>query len=257
MEKGKSPVLEVCAGSYEDCLAAARGGAKRVELNSALSVGGLTPSVTVLKKVKEDTPLEVICMVRDRAAGFCYSEMEKQMMFEQAGALLEAGADGIAFGFLKKDGSVDTDSVRQMVELIHSYGPEKTAVFHRAFDVTPDPVKACEILIGCGADRILTSGAAEKAIDGMEMIRDLQADYGDRIEILAGSGVNASNAAQILKECRISQLHSSCKSYRMDPTTAGSVVSYSYLPEPHTMDYDIVSEELVRELAGTLDSLAG
>lgn len=97
-------IIEVCAGSYEDCLSAALGGAERVELNSALSVGGLTPTVAVLRRVKQDTDLQVICMVRPRAAGFCYTEAEKALMFEEAELLLDSGADGLAFGFLNADG---------------------------------------------------------------------------------------------------------------------------------------------------------
>ena len=95
-------MIEVCAGSYQDCIAAYQGKAKRVELNSALSVGGLTPSVASLVRVKKETDLTVICMVRPRAAGFCYEKEDVEIMFEDAKILLDHGADGIAFGFLKR-----------------------------------------------------------------------------------------------------------------------------------------------------------
>ena len=91
-------MIEVCAGSYQDCIAAYQGSAKRVELNSALSVGGLTPSVASLVRVKQETDLTVICMVRVRAAGFCYEKEDVEIMLEDAKILLEHGADGIAFG---------------------------------------------------------------------------------------------------------------------------------------------------------------
>ncbi|HAM30815.1 MAG TPA: copper homeostasis protein CutC, partial [Erysipelotrichaceae bacterium] len=87
--------IEVCAGSLEDALAAYEGGAQRIELNSALSVGGLSPSLYALTETKKRTSLEVICMVRPRAAGFCYSEIEKNVMIEEAKCFLEHGADGI------------------------------------------------------------------------------------------------------------------------------------------------------------------
>lgn len=93
--------VEICCGSYEDGIAAFLGGAKRIELNSALSVGGLSPSVIVLEQLKKKTDLKIICMVRPRAGGFCFGQTETQIMMEEAKLFLEKGADGCAFGFLK------------------------------------------------------------------------------------------------------------------------------------------------------------
>ena len=149
-------IVEVCAGSYQDCLAAYRGGAQRAELNSALSVGGLTPSVAALRRAKQETSLKIICMVRPRAAGFCYDEADVQIMMDDARILLQEGADGIAFGFLDEHGRVAAEDTAVMCGLIHSFGKE--AVFHRAFDVCEDPFAAMQTLIQCGADRLLTSG---------------------------------------------------------------------------------------------------
>ena len=165
-------IIEVCAGSYQDCLAAYRGGAQRAELNSALSVGGLTPSVAALRRAKQETSLKIICMVRPRAAGFCYDEADVQIMMDDARILLQEGADGIAFGFLDEHGRVAGEDTAAMCELIHSFGKE--AVFHRAFDVCEDPFAAMQTLIQCGADRLLTSGQQAKAVQGAELIRTLQ-----------------------------------------------------------------------------------
>ena len=243
-------IIEVCAGSYQDCMAAYHGKADRVELNSALSVGGLTPSVSALKKVKEETTLKVICMVRPRAAGFCYDEDDEMIMMEDARLLLDNGADGIAFGFLNEDGSVKVDKTKEMIDLIHSY--HKEAVFHRAFDVCPDPYQAIETLIELKADRILTSGQKAKAYDGKDLIKDLQEKYGDQIELLAGSGVNASNASMLMEYTGIHQVHSSCKAYLNDPTTSNNGVSYAYLDADHEMDYDVVDEGLVKKLVDVI-----
>lgn len=244
--------VEICTGSYADCMAAFHGGAERVELNSALSVGGLTASVAVLRRVKKETTLKVICMVRPRAGGFCYDEAETKIMMEEARLLLENGADGIAFGFLHADGTVHRERTLQMSELIHSFGKE--AVFHRAFDVTKDPFQAMEVLLSCKIDRLLTSGQRAKAMQGAELIAQLQDRFGDRIEILAGSGVNAQNAGELLARTGIRQVHSSCKGYRLDPTTASEHVSYAYLDDAHAMEYDVVEEMLVRAL---IDALSG
>lgn len=247
-EKAENPVaIEVCAGSYEDCLAAEKGGAKRVELNSALAVGGLTPTISTLKKVKRDTDLNVICMVRPRAGGFCYTKPETEIMFDEARDLLENGADGIVFGFLNEDGTINTELTGKMIDLIHEYNGSE-AVFHRAIDVTPDLLESVKILMDLKADRILTSGGQAKAIDGLDMIAKMQELAGDEIEILPGSGVNADNASEILNKTGTFQLHSSCKDYRTDPTTTGNQVSYAYLSGEHASDYDIVSDKLVSRL---------
>ena len=217
-----------------------------------MSVGGLTASVAVLRRVKKETTLKVICMVRPRAGGFCYDEAETKIMMEEARLLLENGADGIAFGFLHADGTVHRERTLQMSELIHSFGKE--AVFHRAFDVTKDPFQAMEVLLSCKIDRLLTSGQRAKAMQGSELIAQLQDRFGDRIEILAGSGVNAQNAGALLARTGIRQVHSSCKGYRLDPTTASEHVSYAYLDDAHAMEYDVVEETLVRAL---IDALSG
>lgn len=252
MDERMKTTVEICTGSYADCMAAFHGGAERVELNSALSVGGLTASVAVLRRVKKETTLKVICMVRPRAGGFCYDEAETKIMMEEARLLLENGADGIAFGFLHADGTVHRERTLQMSELIHSFGKE--AVFHRAFDVTKDPFQAMEVLLSCKIDRLLTSGQRAKAMQGAELIAQLQDRFGDRIEILAGSGVNAQNAGELLARTGIRQVHSSCKGYRLDPTTAREHVSYAYLDDAHAMEYDVVEETLVRAL---IDALSG
>ena len=120
-------MIEVCCGSYKDGLRAYKGGATRIELNSALYLGGLTPSVASLKLLKRETTLTIICMVRPRGAGFTYDETEYKQMLLEAEDLLENGADGLAFGFLKSDHTIDVKRTREFVELIHKYN--RTAVF--------------------------------------------------------------------------------------------------------------------------------
>ena len=159
---------------------------------------------------------------------------------------MEYGSHGLAFGFLNADATIDVESTKKMAALTDAKGGE--AVFHRAFDCVKDPYAAIEQLIAAGVDRILTSGLAPKAVEGKEMLRSLQEKYGDKIELLAGCGVNASNVREIITYTGLSQAHSSCKDWREDPTTCGGKVSYSFAAEPHQSCYDIVSEELVRKL---------
>ena len=185
-------------------------------------------------------------MVRPRGAGFCYTDIEFKQMMIEAKDLLENGADGIAFGFLLKNHEIDIERTKEMVSLIKSY--QKEAVFHRAYDCVKDPYASIELLINLGIDRLLTSGLRAKAADGKDLIKKLQTKYGDKIEILAGSGVNASNAEALIEYTNISQIHSSCKDWSNDKTTSGEYVNYCYGPDGHENDYDFVSQELVRKL---------
>lgn len=239
-------LVEICCGSYEDAISAIAGGAQRIELNSALFMGGLTPSLGTLRLVKQASMCEVIAMVRPRGAGFCYHRHDRKVMLEDAALLLENGADGIAFGFLTENKTIDINSSKAMIELIHSF--HKQAVFHRAFDCCHDPYQAMEQLIALGVDRVLTSGTQASAIQGKDIIKALQQRYGKKIEILAGSGINEANAKELMDYCGISQIHSSCKSWIVDPTTQTSSVSYAYGLEKLANSYDVVDEAKVKAL---------
>lgn len=239
-------MVEICCGSYEDALAAWNGGAERIELNSALYLGGLTPTVGSLCLTKANTGLKVISMVRPRGAGFCYTEIETEQMFADARILMEQGSDGLAFGFLTEDGRIHSEKTSRMIQLIHAYQGE--AVLHRAFDCVEEPYEAIEELIRLGADRILTSGLKETAVHGVPLLKELQERYGSQIQLLAGSGVNSKNAKALMEETGITQIHSSCRDWKEDKTTFGPSVNYCFAPAPHESAYDAVSEILVRKL---------
>ena len=243
----KRDLFEVCAGSVQDCINAQLGGADRVELNSALHLGGLTPSLAMLRLVKEKTSLKVVCMDRPRAAGFCYDDVEIETMLEDARILLENGADGISFGFLNSDATINETETKKMVELIHQY--QKEAVFHRAFDCVDDPMHAIKQLIDCGVDRILTSGLQPTAMQGASVLEKLQSAFGDQIELLAGSGINANNIRALKEQTGLHQFHGSCKEWCKDPTTTVGNVSYAY---HESDDYDCVSLEKVRSIVQEL-----
>lgn len=238
-------MIEVCCGSFEDGMNAYYGGAKRIELNSALYLGGLSPTVSTLKLLKAKTDLKIICMVRPRGAGFCYDENEFIQMKAEAKDFLENGADGIAFGFLTNDFLVDKEKTSEFVKLIHSY--HKEAVFHRAFDCTADLKNAIAELITLHVDRILTSGGEANAIAGKDTIKRLEEHFGSQIEILAGCGINADNALGFKNYTHVKQLHSSCKSYKIDATTSNGKVSYGYYHD-NEMKYEVVNCDQVSKL---------
>lgn len=240
-------LVEVCAGSLQDCLVAQKCGADRIELNQGLHLGGLTPSLSTLCLAKEKVSLPIICMVRPRGAGFCYSLTDRQVMFHEAKLLLENGADGIAFGFLTKYREIDRELTQQMIELIHAY--QKEAVFHRAFDCVRDFDEAFDLLISLQCDRVLTSGGENNAEQGIKRLKEWQQLYGKQIELLMGAGINSSNIKKLQKETTIQQCHASFKEWFFDASTSGNGVSYRYVDREV---YDGVSETKLIELLDLL-----
>ena len=219
-------IFEVCCGSFEDCINAKKYGADRIELNSALFLGGLTPSFATFKKAVKNCDIKIICMVRNRGAGFNYNNIEKEIMFEDAEFFLKNNADGIAFGFLNEDRTVDIETSLKMVKLIHSYNKE--AVFHRAFDMCDNPYKSIEELIDIKVDRILTSGQQENIFKGSDLLKSLQEKYGEYIEILAGGGLSENGLKEFIKYTGIKQLHSSCRKWTEDKTSESLYIDNSY-----------------------------
>lgn len=199
----KRTILEVCCGSAQDALAAVRGGADRVELNACLFFGGLTPTIGELMAVKAQTNVPVMTMIRPRQGGFCYTQAEYETALYDAEALLEKGADGLVFGFLKEDGTLDKARCQVLVEMAKG----RQTVFHRAIDVMPDWKAALHELIDLGVTRVLTSGQAPDVAYGTDVIREMVQYAAGRIEILPGAGVNLQNAKRILSETGCDQIH--------------------------------------------------
>lgn len=198
--------IEICAGSINDVLTASSfSEVDRIELNSALELGGLTPSLHTFLKARESTGRKLLCMVRPRGAGFVYTDAEKEIMLEDARCFLEHGADGIVFGFLKQDDTIDEEYTDRMVQLIHAYHAQ--AVFHKAFDLTRDLHVSSETLIRLGVDRILTGGGKDSVNDGASVIHDLIHTYGQHIEILPGGGITPANILSILARTGAAQFH--------------------------------------------------
>ncbi len=228
--------VEVCAASLEDCIKAERAGADRIELNQALHLGGLTPSLGSLIAAKKHTTIPIISMVRPRAGGFHYSDYDKETMYTDAELMIDKGANGLVFGFLNEDLTVDKATTKSFVNLCHRHRVE--AIFHRAFDRAADPHQAVRDLIDCGIDRILTNGQAASADQGISLLADLQKHYSDQIAFCVGAGVTAANVVEIIEKTGISDVHSTFKGWFTDPTTASTTVSYRYSEEG---DYDGVS----------------
>lgn len=216
-------LFEVCCGSAEDALNARAGGADRAELCSDLFHGGLTPSLGSLLTVKAAAPdFPVMCMVRPREGGFCYTAVEFGVMCTDARAFLEHGADGIVFGFLREDGTIDEARCRALLDI----AGKKETVFHRAFDLVPDPEAALETLIRLGFTRVLTSGQKPTVPEGVPLLRRLIAQAGDRIQVMPGAGITAENAAWCRRETGARCLHAATHRTAYDRSAAGNPAIY-------------------------------
>jgi copper homeostasis protein len=235
-------LLEVAVASVDDALVAAENGAHRVELNAALELGGLTPSLGVLREVRKAVQLPIIVMLRPRSGGFVYSAAEFRTMQQDCDLALSNGGDGIAFGFLHADRGIDVDRCRQ---LIRQAGRAQT-VFHRAFDNTSDPVTALDQLIDLGVTRVLTSGGRATAPEGAGMIARLVERAGDRIEILPGGGVRAENVVDLIRVTGCNQVHGSFSEARGD--RAGPVAPWAFR---------VTSAAAVRAVSALLDLPGG
>lgn len=206
MNNFKQLKTELCAYSVDACRTAARLGVNRVELCASPAEGGVTPSMATIERVVAIEGIDVSVMIRPRGGDFLYSDDEFQTMLRDIEHARKAGATGVVFGILTADGRVDVERTRTLVDA--AKGMECT--FHRAVDMTSDYEAAIEAVITSGCHRILTSGGYDKAIEGIDNIRRAVAIADGRIEIMAGSGVVAANAAA-LAATGVDALHFSAK----------------------------------------------
>lgn len=204
-----SPILEVCCGSLASALRAVEGGAERIELCSALSLDGLTPSTGTLCLLRSRYPeLRIHVLIRPREGDFVYTEDELQLMEADIRAAAAFGATAIVAGALTPESVVDVDATRRLRQA----APQLPFTFHRAFDRVADQAAALEQLIDLGCDRVLTSGGAATAEAGIPQISRLVSQAAGRITILPGGGVNSTNARRILDSTGATEIHGSCSS---------------------------------------------
>jgi len=197
-------LLEISAETLEAALAAQRGGADRVELCGNLNLGGVTPSVELMRAVRAQLRIPIFGMIRPRGGEFVYSEAEFAEMKRSIGEAKQAGVGGVVAGVLTSDGSVDMERTRELVALARPL----PLTFHRAFDDCRDLRRALEEVISTGASRILTSGGAQSAVEGAAVLAELVAAAGNRITIVPGAGISASNIAMVAKQTGAREFHS-------------------------------------------------
>lgn len=205
--------IEVCAASVQSALTAQLAGAHRVELCSGLELGGITPSAATIEKAREILDIEVYVLIRPRSGDFLYSSLEfdvikRDILFCKSVKTDDGKkVDGVVIGILQKDGQVDVERTKELVELA---APMKVT-FHRAFDRAIDPFLSLEKIIETGAHRILTSGQFSNAFEGRFLLQELVEKAGDRISIMPGAGVNAQNIFELARTTQAKEFHLSGK----------------------------------------------
>lgn len=197
-------LLEICANSYQSAKNAEKAGAKRIELCSELSVGGITPSYGLLKEVLDNLSLEVFVLIRPRGGNFTYSNAEFEIIRKDIQICKELGCHGIVSGVLNNDNTIDIERTKELVEI----SKPLPFTFHRAFDCVPNPKESLEQLINLGVERVLTSGQESSAEKGIDLLEELHKTADNNIIILAGGGINAKNATKF-KEIGLREIHAS------------------------------------------------
>ena len=223
--------VEVCVDSVASAIAAEQGGAHRLELCSNLAEGGVTPSAGLIAMVREQVAIELRVLIRPRAGDFCYSPDEFEVMSRDVLLAKQLGANGVALGILDADGNVDTARTRDLVKLARPL----QVTFHRALDMARDLNDALEAVLETGCDRILTSGAALTAEQGIVTVAGLVNSADNRIQIVAAGGIREHNVRQIVEKTGVCEVHAALQTpiasqmrFRNESTTMSAVQGGEY-----------------------------
>jgi copper homeostasis protein len=218
--------IEICAPNIQSALNAQKAGATRIELCTAIEVGGVTPSAGLISAAVHLLDIPVNVLIRPREGNFCYSEYELMIMLDDIAFCQDNEAGGVVIGALTNDGFLDLGKMEQMI--LASEGMEITC--HRAFDFVKDPFAALEGLIDLGVHRILTSGLQNSAYEGRFMLQKLVEKADGRITIMAGAGVNYQNIAEIASVSGVSDFHFTAKKkiIQKNPTGDISGLEFAY-----------------------------
>jgi copper homeostasis protein len=196
-------LIEVCVDSPSSAIAAERGGAARVELCGSLAEGGITPSAGMIEAVRKKISIGLQVIIRPRPGDFCYEPDEVEIMCRDISLAKEAGADGVVFGILDREGKVDVGTTGELVRLAHPMN----VTFHRAFDMSADLFQALEDVCAAGAHRVLTSGGEKECAQGAGTIARLVKAAQGRVAIMAGGGVRQDNVANIIQSTGVQEIH--------------------------------------------------
>jgi copper homeostasis protein len=239
--------VEICVDSVASAIATESGGADRIELCSNLHEGGTTPSAGMIEAVRSHVAIDVHVMIRPRGGDFCYQHEELEMMRLDIALARRLGANGVVFGFLDSGGNIDVPRTKELVELARPL----RVTFHRAFDLCRDLPQALENVVLAGADRILTSGGMQRALEAAPVIGNLVKLARGRIGILACGGIRPTNAAIIVRQTGVTEIHSGL-SRQLRETQVMNGLSFSSASSAATSVFD-VRESDVRDLCHAVE----
>ncbi len=206
-------LIEVCANSLQSAINAQLGGADRIELCCNIENGGLTPSTATIQYCRDQIHIALFVLIRPRLGDFCYSPSEIEVMQKEIEWLKYLGVDGVVMGVLHENGRIDKQKMEELLQV--AYPLEVT--FHRAFDLVADPFEALNTLIELGVDRVLSSGQQATAIEGKKMIAQLKKVANNNIKIMAGGGINETNAKELVQFTEVEEIHLSGKTEIVSP----------------------------------------
>ncbi len=220
--------IEVCSTSLNDAREAEAGGAIRIELCSAITCGGVTPSYGTIQCVADaGLNLDINVLIRAREGGFHYSESEIETMCRDIEFCRETGVHGVVIGALTEQGDIDIEACKRMMDA----AGDMSVTFHRAFDICRDPFTALEQIISLGCDRLLTSGQQASAELGAELIAELVKRAAGRIIIMPGAGINPRNIATIEQKTAATEFHSTAAIDCLDAAFGNVAVSFAAYPQ--------------------------
>lgn len=245
--------LEICAASVASCVAAQEGGAHRIELCDNLLEGGTTPSHATIALAREKVKIAIYPIIRPRGGDFLYSDLEYETMKRDIAVCKQLGCDGIVIGLLTPDGKVDIPRTKTLVELAWPMG----VTYHRAFDMTDDPLQALEDVIATGCERILTSGHRNTAVEGASLLAELVKKADGRIAIMVGSGVRSHNIGQLIQATGAGEYHTTAKAfiesgmqYRNPDVSMGGIPG---IPEYGISQTQSSEVKLILQIAGEIN----
>jgi copper homeostasis protein len=201
--------LEICANSVASCIAAQEGGASRIEFCDNLLEGGTTPSYANIVLARQKVEIDLYPIIRPRGGDFLYDDLEFAIMEKDVAICKQIGCNGIVIGLLTADGRVDVARTKRLVDQAWPMG----VTFHRAFDMTENPLQALKDIIETGCERILTSGQRNTAVEGADLLKKLVQLAEGEIIIMPGAGIRANNIEQLVKETGATEFHTTARSY--------------------------------------------
>ena len=238
--------IEICTDSYLSATNADIAGANRIELCSALELGGLTPSYALVKELTNDSKIAVNVLIRPRGGNFVYSDAEFRIMCENINIFKTLNINAIVSGVLLENGEIDIERTKKLVEIAKPL----EFTFHRAFDNCPSQEKAIVDVIKTGANRLLTSGGFANVDEGKNVIIDLHKKYGNQIIVMPGSGINENNASVFLN-AGISEIHLSASVFKDDMTYKNPKLgNMGYIKEGEKIGYKVSSIEKIKAIVG-------